>query len=101
MEEEINKDIIIAVLKKHKKDFEAKYGLIELGIFGSFAKGEENGFSDIDILIELKKDKKNIHNFFKLKRELEYLLGREVDLGLISSLKPIVAESIKEEIIYV
>ena len=77
------------------------YGVLSLGCFGSFVKGRGSSESDVDIAVQLSSDKKNLHNFLSLKRELESLLGRRVDLGIESALKPIVKEGIAKEIIYV
>jgi len=57
--------------------------------------------SDIDMVVDFQKDRKNIHTFLKLKRFLEKELSRRVDLGFEHTLKPIVRENIKDEIIYV
>ncbi len=74
---------------------------MKIGLFGSYARDEQKQESDIDIAIELKKDKKNIHIFFALKREIESLFHKQVDLGIESTLKPIVKKIVEKEIIYV
>jgi len=40
------------ILAKHKRELYEKYKIKEIGIFGSFARGEEKEGSDIDILVE-------------------------------------------------
>ena len=45
-----NKDEILQTLKRHKEELYKKYGVEEIGLFGSFARGEETDKSDIDIL---------------------------------------------------
>ena len=40
---------IKAILKEHKKDVVLKYRVIEIGIFGSFVRGEQRRQSDVDI----------------------------------------------------
>ncbi len=87
-------------LNKHKDELREKYGVIKIGLFGSYAFDEGNEDSDIDIAVEIEKSKKNIHTFFSLKRELESALGKNVDLGIESSLKPLVKKQIEKEIIY-
>jgi hypothetical protein len=72
-----------------------------MGILGSFVQGEQTRSSDIDVVVEIEKDRKNIHTFMQLKRLLEKELSRKIDLGFEHSLKPIVREKIKEQIIYV
>lgn len=92
---------ILEFISKHKKLACRKYGVVKIGIFGSRVKGSEKKQSDIDILIEMEKDKKDLHNFLEFKRFLEKNLGIRVDLGTESSLKPMVKKSIKEDLIYV
>ena len=92
---------MIAYLKKNKELFYKMFGVTRMGIFGSFARGEQNLSSDIDIVIEMEKDKKNLHRFLQLKRYLEKETERKIDLGFEQSLKPIVKEDIKRQIIYV
>ena len=93
--------MILQSLTAHKEEFFSEYGLLKIGLFGSYARDEQREDSDIDIAIEIAKDKKNIHTFLKIKREMENLFGKNVDLGIESALKPIAKEYISKEIIYV
>jgi hypothetical protein len=45
-------DEIKGILKEHKKEVSQKYKVREIGIFGSFVRGEQKKRSDIDILVE-------------------------------------------------
>ncbi|MEM5831390.1 MAG: nucleotidyltransferase domain-containing protein, partial [Candidatus Aenigmatarchaeota archaeon] len=40
------------IILNHLTELKEKFGIKEIGIFGSYARGEENKFSDIDILVE-------------------------------------------------
>lgn len=91
---------IIEFLKEHKEFFEKEFGVIRIGIFGSFARGEAREDSDIDIAIELEK-KQIADNYFGLLHYLEDNLHRKIDLGIESNLKPAVKKYVEEEIIYV
>ena len=95
----MNKEEIIAYLTSNKKEFREKYGVIKIGLFGSYVRGKQTENSDIDIAVELESTNK-FRSFFSLKRELEENLGRKVDLGIESTLKPIAKEYILKEIIY-
>ena len=61
-------------------------GFIVLGIFGSYARGEENEKSDIDILIEYQGKDKSLFDLVDLKYDLEKTLSRKVDLVTYSSI---------------
>jgi len=97
----MTREYILEYLQSHKDELKQKYGVIQIGLFGSYAKDMQTQESDIDLAIEMSKDKKSLRNFFGLKRELEATFNKKVDLGIESSLKPLVKEYIKKEIIYV
>ncbi len=97
----LTKKDILNYLDIHRVDLRDRFGVVKIGLFGSFSRDEQRIDSDIDLAIELEKDKKNIRIFFGLKRELEKAFGRKVDLGIESSLKPIAKKFIQDEIIYV
>jgi len=94
-------DEIVAYLKTNKAALYDRYGVTRLGIFGSYAGNLQTVSSDIDVVVEFRKEKKNIHSFLGLKRHLEGELSRKIDLGFEHSLKPIIRERIKDRIIYV
>ena len=97
----MDKQYILEYLKANKESIRSKYGVTQIGLYGSFVRDEQKDSSDIDIAIEMEAMKKNIHNFFSLKREFESVFGRRVDLGIESSLKPAVVINVKNEIEYV
>jgi len=94
-------DEIVVYLRDKKEFLYDRYGVTRMGIFGSFVQGGKTITSDIDMVVEFEKSRKNIHSFLQLKRFLEKELSRKVDMGFEHSLKPIVRENIKEKIIYV
>jgi len=46
-----NFEEIKEVIQKHKNELREQYGLKEIGIFGSYVRGEQNDESDLDILV--------------------------------------------------
>ncbi len=73
-------------------------GVIKAGIFGSYARGEQNKNSDIDILIETKKGFSLI-DLIRLEFLLKDLLKKEVDLLTYKGIHPLLKNRIlKEEI---
>ncbi len=73
-----------------------KYSVTRAGIFGSVARGEEREDSDVDILVEIE-EPLSLLGFIGLKLEIEEALGRKVDLGEYSTIKPVVREQILSE----
>ncbi|MEA2020847.1 MAG: nucleotidyltransferase family protein [Candidatus Caldatribacteriota bacterium] len=91
------------ILEKYNNDLKKTFHVNEIGIFGSFVKGQEkaDNSSDIDILINFKKGHKDFFNYMRLKYYLENLLGREVDLVIKEAVKPRLKERIFSEVEYV
>lgn len=73
-----------------------KYAVIKAAIFGSYARGEFKTNSDLDMLVEVKKES-DLFDFIGLKLELEDVLKRQVDLVEFSALKPLLKERILNE----
>lgn len=94
-------DDIVTYLENKKKFFYDGFGVTRMGVFGSFVRDEQTSSSDIDMVIEMEKGRKNIHSFLQLKRFLEKELERKIDLGFENSLKPVIKEKLKGRIIYV
>ena len=64
----------------------SSYGPERIGIFGSFARQEDNKDSDIDILVKFK-ETISLLELVRIHRELSALLGKKVDLITESALK--------------
>ena len=64
----------------------AKYQPLRIGVFGSFARGEEVATSDLDLLVSFKKPF-GLLQLVRIERELSELLGTKVDLVTERALK--------------
>ncbi len=91
---------VSSILLSHRKEIE-KFGVKRIGIFGSFIKGRQNRKSDVDLLVEFIRGKKNFKNFIYLAFFLEDLLQRKVELVTPESLSPYLKPNILKEIEYV
>ena len=89
------------LLLAHKKELRARFGVRRIGIFGSYARGEHNPQSDVDILVEFERPVG--WEVVDLRDYLESLLGMKVDLVTEKALrrKPYLWESVQEDILYV
>lgn len=68
----------LARLGVFKKTRQAEFDLTSLGIFGSFARGQADDQSDVDVVFETRTP--NLLRTSRMKRELEALLARKVDV---------------------
>ena len=88
------------IIKQHKGELEEKFKVKDIGIFGSFVRGEEKRGSDVDILVEFK-EPVGLFEFLDLEECLEKMLGMKVDLVSKKALKPIIGEYILKEVVYI
>jgi predicted nucleotidyltransferase len=76
----ITADDIIASLQAHSAELRLA-GIRHLSLFGSVARGDDGPDSDIDLAVELDRDKHiGLFRLIALQRRLTELLGRKVDL---------------------
>ena len=74
-----------------------KYDLDKIGVFGSFARGEKA--NDIDFYIDL--DNYSVKKLINLKKELEKLTEKEVDIMLKKYANPIILFRAEKDMKYV
>jgi len=74
----MNKDTIIQYLTDHKPEFEQEFGVTKIGLFGSYARGQNHKDSDIDIVVELMKP--DLLTLVGIKQKIEEDLGIKVDI---------------------
>lgn len=97
---EISIDEIKEIIQKHKEELKEKYSIKEIGIFGSFVRGEVKKDSDVDILVEFEKPI-GFFKFLELEEYLSNLIGRKVDLVSKKALKPHIGRYILKEVVKV
>ncbi len=88
---------IIGLLEKHK-DILNKFKVKKIGLFGSFAWGEQKRHSDIDFMVEFYEP--TFDNFMDLLLSLEKLFNRKVELITDGSLSPHLQPLVEKEIKY-
>ena len=74
----ITRDKALEILLCCKGDFEVRYGITTMGIFGSLARGEANDGSDVDVVVKMIKP--NLFTLVHVKEELEQALHQQVDI---------------------
>jgi predicted nucleotidyltransferase len=89
---------ISQILQDQKLYLAERYGVVEIGIFGSYVRGEQRADSDLDVLIELERPARiSLIDLVELELYLSDLLGIKVDLAIKKNLKPRIGERILQE----
>ena len=96
------KQEILSFLQSHKLELLSRFHVRSLGLFGSFARGEEKADSDVDILVDFDD---SVTDLYSAKTTLrEYLAGsfnRSIDLAREKYLKSYAKEQILQDVIYI
>ena len=95
-----DKQTLLKQLHNHRDEIK-KFGVKNLGLFGSFVKDSANKESDIDLLIEFNKDQKTFDNFINLSFYLEEIFNRKVEIVTLQSLSKYSGHRILNEVEYV
>lgn len=93
-----NRQFIFNQIIVSKPYLAKSYGVIRIGVFGSYARNEQLKTSDIDILIEF--DRAIGLEFMDIQYYLEDKLGVSVDLARMNTIKPQMRDKILNEIIF-
>jgi len=88
------------ILSEHKKELYEKYKIKEIGIFGSFVRGEQSKESDIDIVVEFE-EVPGLIKFIEIEEYLSKLLGRKVDLVRKPAIREELKDKILKEVVYI
>lgn len=87
----------IKEIKNRIRPILERNGIKKAAVFGSYARGDYNKRSDVDILIEYKNDDKSLLDLIGLQQELERGLKKKVDLGEYCTIRPRIKEKILNE----
>lgn len=96
-----NLEEIIQILKENNRILKERFKVKSIGVFGSVTRGEQKETSDVDVIVEFSEPVG--WEIVDLKEFLEELLEVEVDIVTKNAAmrKPLLWESIREEIVYV
>lgn len=101
----LSEKVILEILKKNNKTLKDN-NVKKIGLFGSFARGEQKKNSDIDFLIEfdLSKFDENFkglyESFLDLSDYFESIFERKIEIITKESLSPYIKPYIEKDIIW-
>ena len=93
-------EAIKRTLYRHKTELNKKFKVKNIGVFGSYVRGEQKGSSDVDVLVEFE-EPVGLFEFMALENYLSDLLAVKVDLVSKKALKPHIGERILKEVIMI
>jgi predicted nucleotidyltransferase len=92
---------IISTLEQNRTRLHAVYGVQRIGVFGSYARGNQTADSDIDFVVDFSD---NLTDLFETKYQLREFLSaifhKQIDLANLKAIKPYVYKEISQEIRY-
>jgi predicted nucleotidyltransferase len=90
------------ILQAERPYLAQKYGVTEIGVFGSYVRGEQRPDSDLDILIELEDPPRiSLLGLVNLENYLSDLFGVKVQVAIKKNLKPRLSPYILREVVMV
>ena len=95
------KEYILTTIRENKKEL-LRFGILKVGLFGSYVRGDESEKSDIDILIDFDPDHENYDNYMAVCEILEQLFRNEkLEIVTKNGLSPYIGPKILKEVQYV
>lgn len=95
------KEFILTTIRENKKEL-LRFGILKVGLFGSYARGDESEKSDIDLLIDFDPDHENFDNYMAVCNILEQLFKNEkLEIVTKNGLSPYIGPKILKEVQYV
>lgn len=88
----------VATLRALKPELAARYKVKEIGIFGSFVRGEQNQASDVDVLVDFEEGA-DLFDLMGLALFLEQVFQREVDIVPRRALREELRSAILREVV--
>ena len=96
----ISRQQILDTLRKHKPILEERFGVIELTLFGSFARDQATEDSDVDVIVEFK-GSPSPKTYFGAISYMEELFGRTVEMSTIQELRAEILPFVEKDAINV
>ena len=87
-------------LTELKPELHTRFGVSEIGVFGSWVRGEQKEGSDIDVLVDFDRSI-DLFDLMELQEYLEVQFHRKVDIAIKRSLRKYIGQYILKEVQYV
>jgi predicted nucleotidyltransferase len=89
---------VLAAFRDEIRRIASRYGVGNIRVFGSAARGDGRPDSDVDFLVDLEPGR-DLLDLIAAKQDLEDLLGRKVDIVTERSVSPYIRDFIMEDLV--
>ena len=97
----LHRSQVLSALRKELPEIREKYGIVRIGLFGSYARDEAGPMSDIDLLVSFEEGKERFRPFMQCIFYLEKTFGKKVELIAEHSLDHRIRSDIEREVIWI
>ena len=94
----MNRENVLSLLRAHKSALAQRFGVVGLRLYGSFARDQAAGDSDVDVLVRFAAPP-DWKRYFGAQAYLEDLLGRPVDMATDQELRAEIRPYVERELI--
>ena len=93
---------ILHIISENLEILRKDFNVLKIGVFGSYSRNEQDGKSDLDVLVEFDHSTPvGIVKYIRCEEFLEKILNLKVDLVTPAALKPLIKSSILRDVVYV
>ena len=94
----MGREEVLGLLRMHKKTLAQRFGVVEVKLYGSFARNQVEDDSDVDVLVRFDAPP-DWRRYFGAQAYLEDLLGRPVDMAIDQELRAEIRPYVERELI--
>ncbi len=87
------------IIDQHRPELKRQFHVDKIGVFGSYARGDQKKRSDVDLLVTFDKDI-SLFDHVDLNLYLKELMGRKVDVIPHDNLRPELREYVLKDLVY-
>ncbi len=96
----MNRATVLKQLRAHKATMAQRFGVVDLALFGSFARDQATDASDVDLLVRFN-GPKDWRCYFGAEAYLEDLLNRPVDMVTRTELRAEIRPYVERDVVHV
>ncbi|QXO95391.1 nucleotidyltransferase family protein [Methanospirillum purgamenti] len=95
------RDEVLSILKRKAHDLKDRFGVTNVGLFGSVVRDEAKESSDLDLLIELDPESITYKKYLDLEVYLQSLFPRKIEIVTTDGVSPYILPYISREVVWV